>query len=238
MAARTAYGRAQEIPCAVEGCDDGGYKTRGYCKRHYARLRRQGVVGEAEREAAAPYRGSSCSVAGCDRPARSRGYCRGHYKRWRTWGDPLGGRPVIPATSRFWAKVEKNGAVSTARPGLGPCWVWVAGRTAQGYGLFHPSKTQSVLAHRWAYQQAGNEIPEGMVLDHLCRNRRCVNPLHLEPVTDQENLRRGAGYGLRNGMRRSCVNGHSYTPENSYYSPAGELRCRQCARDRDKRRTR
>jgi len=128
------------------------------------------------------------------------------------------------ATSRFWAKVDKSGA----------CWLWTAGKTAQGYGGFHPVKGQTVLAHRYAYELLVGPIPTGRVIDHLCRRRECVKPTHLEAVTNLENLRRGAGYALRNGLRTACVNGHQYTPENTYQDPAGGVRCRECARALDR----
>lgn len=139
------------------------------------------------------------------------------------------------APDRFWAKVNKSGPTPPGRPGLGRCWQWLAGRTKQGYGGFHPSKGLMTLAHRWAYESEVGPIPTGLVIDHLCRNRRCVNPSHLEAVTNEENLRRGRGYALRNGMRSECRNGHAYTPENTYYEPGGGVRCRECARTRDRK---
>jgi hypothetical protein len=111
--------------------------------------------------------------------------------------------------------------------------MWTAGAIAQGYGGFHPAKGVMVLAHRYAYEALIGPIPAGLVIDHLCRVRRCVNPAHLEPVTNEENLSRGEGYALRNGMRTACVNGHEYTEANTYRDPKGGIRCRQCGRDRD-----
>jgi len=132
-------------------------------------------------------------------------------------------RKTTPAHDRFWAKVTK-----------GPdCWEWTAGRQGQGYGAFHPTKQTSVLAHRYAYELAYGPIPEGMVIDHLCRNRACVNVVHLEVVTNEENLRRGLGYALQNGMRDHCRNGHLYDEANTYTDPKGGVRCRTCARTRD-----
>lgn len=142
---------------------------------------------------------------------------------------------VRPPEERFWEKVNRDGPIPDERPGLGPCWEWTAGTTAQGYGGFHPSKTVMVLAHRWSLQQAQGELDPMKVVDHLCRNRRCVNPDHLEQVTNEENLRRGAGFALRNGMRDSCKNGHPYTADNTYIEPNGNgIRCRACARIRDR----
>jgi HNH endonuclease len=90
------------------------------------------------------------------------------------------------------------------------CWEWQAGMVQpQGYGAFmednHSKRHQ--YAHRAVYQLFVGAIPEGLTLDHLCRNRRCVRPDHLEPVSNAENLRRGIH---RNSEKRVCPNGHPY----------------------------
>ena len=104
-------------------------------------------------------------------------------------------------------------------------------RMVSGYGVLSLGRGVTMLAHRWSYEHFVGPIPDGLVIDHLCRVRHCVNPDHLEPVTNEENLRRGAGYGLRNGMRSACINGHEYTPENTYTHPTkGSVTCRECAR--------
>lgn len=149
-------------------------------------------------------------------------------------------RKTTPPEQRFWAKVTKGA----------DCWTWGAGEISTGYGAFHPAKNETVLAHRYAYELAIGPIPPGLVVDHTChgrdktcrggrtcRHRRCVNPAHLEAVTNEENLRRGAGYALLNGMRTSCINGHPYTLENTYEAPDGGVRCRTCARERDRQRS-
>jgi hypothetical protein len=81
---------------------------------------------------------------------------------------------------RFWAKVDANGV----------CWEWLAGKLPTGYGSFRVNG-KSLYAHRFAWETLMGPIPAGLVLDHLCRNPSCVNPDHLEPVTDKVNINRG-----------------------------------------------
>lgn len=124
-----------------------------------------------------------CSVYACTDPHNSRGWCRFHYQRWRKYGDPLGGPPrrvFGDDARRFWAKVDASGS----------CWMWTASTNGGGYGGFTIRGTRTG-AHRYAYERMVGPIPEGMDLDHLCRNRRCVRPSHLEPVTRSENVARG-----------------------------------------------
>lgn len=95
---------------------------------------------------------------------------------------------------------------------------------------------QRVYAHRFSYELHVGPIPEGLVIDHLCRNRLCVNPDHLEPVTSQENVRRGhEALGVRQ-YATHCKNGHEYTPENTLITVEGWRSCRTCSRERDRRR--
>lgn len=71
-----------------------------------------------------------------------------------------------------------------------PCWIWQLSTVGAGYGRFQVDGKKH-LAHRWHYEQVHGQIPDGLELDHLCRQYRCVNPDHLEPVTHIENVRRG-----------------------------------------------
>ena len=107
--------------------------------------------------------------------------------------------PRLPA--RFWAKVNQNGPVPAHRPDLGPCWQWTAALDREGYGRFH-WLGQNGLAHRIAYEMLIGPMPAGLEPDHLCRNRACVNPLHIEPVTHRENTLRGNSPVAINARRR------------------------------------
>lgn len=82
---------------------------------------------------------------------------------------------------------------------------------------------QRVYAHRHAYEQANGPIPDGLVLDHLCRNRWCCNPDHLEPVTNEENIRRGESPPARNARKLLCPEGHEYDLQSD-----GTRRCSVC----------
>ena len=133
-------------------------------------------------------------------------------------------RPDVLA--RFWSKVNPCGPF---HPVLGTeCWLWMAGRIQDGYGQFWVSDT-NVPAHRVAYEAVIGKIPAGMQIDHLCRVRGCVNPGHLEAVTQQENIRRGLTGKHFLGLRKvHCPKGHPYSGENLVVRKNGHRRCRAC----------
>lgn len=115
---------------------------------------------------------------------------------------------------------------------MGVCWEWEGAQKPTGYGNFAPVRSQTVLAHRWAWEYLIGPIPPGMELDHRCKNTRCVCPDHLEIVTSQENTRRAS-----KGKRRDfCARGHHFTPENTYIDKKGGRICRTCIRDGRRRR--
>ncbi len=126
---------------------------------------------------------------------------------------PRLGQRTDPVT-RFIAKVNFTDA----------CWEWTGTCNQFDYGNFTPSDKKVQKAHRYAWETFVGPIPEGLVIDHLCRNPRCVNPDHLEPVTQQINVRRGA-----HSIKTHCVNGHAYTDENAYWRADGRRSCRLCA---------
>lgn len=128
---------------------------------------------------------------------------------------------------RFWVKVEIDEA---------GCWLWTASLNRTGYGQFMDVDKVKRVAHRVAYAALIAPIPTGLQLDHLCRVRRCVNPGHVEPVTQTENLHRGETFTARNAAVTHCPQGHPYAGDNLYVPPKGGRYCRQCARENNARR--
>ena len=124
---------------------------------------------------------------------------------------------------------------------MSDCIVWEKAKNQDGYGIrMIGSRTDGtrrcVTAHRVAYEAVHGPIPAGLELDHLCRNRACVNVEHLEAVTHRENCRRG-NVGQHNAQKTRCVNGHDYTEETTYRDPVGGRACRICRNEASRRYT-
>lgn len=130
-----------------------------------------------------------------------------------------------PLAERFNDKVKRIGAQPDE------CHEW-GGATqgappgVQGYGHISEGgrRGRILLAHRVAWEIENGPIPEGLQVDHLCRNRKCVNPAHLEIVTQRENGRRG----LKGELRTHCKHGHEYTAKSTYVNKYGHRNCRIC----------
>lgn len=134
---------------------------------------------------------------------------------------------AIPVETRFEERVRRTET---------GCWEWSGDHTPDGYGRL-TSLRHTILVHRYSYQRHVGPIPDGLQLDHLCRNRGCCNPAHLEPVTAQVNSRRGVGPSAVNAAKEACHRGHPFTPENTTERASGARECRMCNRARQRARS-
>lgn len=186
------------------------------------------VGGEAMRDMCRKGKHSFLDPANVNFDSRGNRHCRacrlemGRQKRAR--GRLLGEAKLVAGMTadqidRFWMKVDRSG----------DCWPWMGAGRGHGYGAFTISEIV-LPAHRVAYRLVVGPIPDDLHIDHLCRNRACVNPSHLEPVTCKENLRRGVGFVAQNLIKTHCPHGHEYNEENTWRSKTGKRHCRECSR--------
>ena len=132
----------------------------------------------------------------------------------------------------FWRRIEKTPA----------CWIWKGDIANNGYGIFtvtvSKNKTKNLTAHRFSYELHKGPILAGLTIDHLCRNRSCANPEHLEAVTLRENILRGISLAANNARKQFCKRGHPLEGTNLYlkrYAPRQERICRECRRQNDRK---
>lgn len=132
-------------------------------------------------------------------------------------GDLRGDRYHRPAVQRIWAQVTQDES---------GCWTFTGGLTLAGYGQIR-ADDRGQGTHRFMYEAVLGPVPAGLDLDHLCRNRACCNPAHLEPVTTRVNILRGVGVSARNAAKTHCIRGHEFTEANTMREKDGR-RCRIC----------
>lgn len=133
---------------------------------------------------------------------------------------------------RFWSKI-------LVRPD--GCWIWTAGMRRGGYGRIRVGGKGSptTVAHRFAYERLFGPVPDRLQLDHLCRNRACANPSHVEPVSSRENTLRGETPAALNAAKTQCPVGHEYDEKNTlmiHRRGRIERFCRACGRERMRKR--
>lgn len=175
----------------------------------------------------------TCSVDGCGRPEKAVKLCSTHYARLKLPGGlrpevPIGalpppsGRVPTPIDVRVfrllvWSDQRFRGTRCLEHPRPNP----------NGYGYIKVAPGRNVIVHRWLYERWMGPVPEGLELDHLCRNKACANPAHLEAVTHAENVRRAPF-----AQRTHCPQGHPYEGDNLYVRPSNPHRrdCRECHR--------
>lgn len=203
--------------CTLIDCDSKHYSL-GLCRSHYSKKKR------AERLAAED---RPCRIGDCDDPGNAgHGWCEKHYRRYQRHGDPLTtSRIVGDDTARFWGYVDRGAPEQ--------CWDWTGATSHDGYGILVVAR-YTVYAPRFSWELVNGPMPAGLEPDHLCRNRACVNPDHLEPVTHRVNVLRGVSPSAINARKTHCNRGHEYTPENTYVQPStGGRSCLACIKARD-----
>jgi hypothetical protein len=156
-----------------------------------------------------------CTVKACVRPSHLEAVSQSQNMQ-----RMLAGKPRKPV------RIREAPIVREVDPA--ECVLWAGHLDRYGYGIMSRPDGRRPFAHRWAYEQVHGLIPAGLTIDHLCRNRACVNVSHLEAVTQAENNKRAT-------WRQACKHGHQMTPENTLWEPTGQRRCRICKSENQRR---
>lgn len=197
--------------CSVVGCEK-RFLAKGMCQMHYLRVKKHGDP-HYKRPTAAQI---GCAVEKCGRPHDQHGYCHTHAARlWRR--GTLEVRELMDHFERYEVDLHTG------------CWQWTGPVfQANGYGQMGVAYEGTSVAHRAFYIREYGAIPGDAVLDHLCRNRRCVNVDHLDLTTVAENTKRGlSSYAIRDKCKSA---GHDISTPGSWYVARGARTCLECAR--------
>lgn len=148
-----------------------------------------------------------CSITGCEKAARARGWCSAHYGRWRVHGDPLNAGAYQLYTDPAEAFLARTEPI-VGDPG---CLIWTGATNQHGHARMGIGG-RTVYVHRYAWERSRGPIPEGVVIDHECWNRTCVNVEHLRLATQQQNMQNRSGATLNNGtgLRGAYPGGNGY----------------------------
>lgn len=171
----------------------------------------------------------SCAVEWCERPVRANGLCASHYNRARA-NLPLD-TPFVEQRIGLTAQELVRCRTVVTESG---CWQFTGTLHPSGYARF-AYRSRTMAGHRLAYEAFVGPIPDGLTIDHLCRNKACLNPGHLEAVTMRENVMRSTGIAPTNAAKTHCKRGHEFTPENTYFNYHGGRGCKTCASSRYQR---
>lgn len=175
----------------------------------------------------------TCAIPDCDQQAFARNVCRRHLQIWvQTQDTSISEHFKQPPTfdQSFWSKVDKRSDLE--------CWPWLGPANALGYGVFS-FRYHRTMAHRVVYELTKGPIPKGLVIDHLCKNPGCVNPSHLEAVSQSVNMARSAirsGHQNYYANQSRCKYGHLYDDINTRLDTNGHRRCRICCREDTRQR--
>lgn len=188
--------------CSIEECGRKHY-GRGYCRMHYKRWRAHGDPEKTLR----PVPKTACAFEGCEnRGPYVRGWCSTHYMRWKIHGSPH-------VTLAFMDPEEAFQAYAEPIVGDPNCLIWTGALNSSGYGSVRV-EGRTVSAHRYAWSRERGPIPDGMMVDHICWNRCCVNIDHLRLATKAQNMQNRSGANRDRSLPRGVYrDGRGYRAE-------------------------
>lgn len=177
--------------CSFEGCGR-THSGLGLCQTH-GKMQREGKpLVPIKKKSLAPY---PCGYEFCERKGSMGGLCTYHFRQQKR-GEALAPiPPKLGIEERFWSKVDKDPNHPKG------CWEWSAGRYVAGYGKFSAEGKRTAVAHKWGYERYVAKVPEGLYVDHICRNTPCVRLDHLRLVTVAENSQNSDATSAVSGYR-------------------------------------